>query len=52
MCHSIFNADYQRWLGGALDDAGGENADDAAVPSVAVDDEEPGGCEAGIAGES
>ena len=36
---AVFNADDDGRLGGALDDARGENADDAAMPAVAVDDE-------------
>ena len=35
--HAVFNADDDGGLGGALDDARGENADDAAVPALAVD---------------
>ena len=37
---AIFNADDDGGLGGALDDARSEDADDAAMPAVAVDDEE------------
>ena len=40
MGHTILNADDDGRLGGALDNARGENADDAAMPAVAVDDEE------------
>ena len=37
---AVFNADDDGRLGGALDDARGEDADDAAMPAVAVDDEQ------------
>ena len=37
---AVFNADDESRLGGALDYARGENADDAAMPTVAIDDEE------------
>ena len=42
---AVFDADDDGGLGGALDDARGENADDAAMPAVAVDDEKPVGGE-------
>jgi hypothetical protein len=38
---TVFYADHDGRLGGALDDAGGENADDAAVPAVAVNEQQP-----------
>ena len=43
--HAVFHADHDGGLGGALDDARGENADDAAMPAVAVDDEQAVGDE-------
>ena len=43
--HAVFDADDDGRLGGALDDARGENADDAAMPAVAVDDEQAVGGE-------
>ena len=54
--YTVFDADDDGRLGGALDDARGEDADDAAMPAVAVDDEEAVGgdfrvgCEAGFDG--
>jgi len=42
---TVFNADDNGGLRGALDDARGEDADDAAVPAFAVDDEEAVGGE-------
>ena len=45
---AVFDADDEGGLGGALDDARGENADDAAMPAVAVDDEEAVGCNFGV----
>ena len=50
--HAVFDADDDGRLGGALDDARGENADDAAMPAVAVDDEEAVGGEFGVGGEA
>ena len=35
--HAVLDADHDGRLGGALDDARGENADDAAMPAFAVD---------------
>jgi hypothetical protein len=35
--HAVFHADHDGRLGGALDNARGENADDAAMPAFAVD---------------
>jgi hypothetical protein len=49
---AVFNADDDGRLGGALDDARGENADDAAMPAVAVDDEQAVGGEFGVGGEA
>ncbi len=43
-----FDADYDGGFGGALDDARGENADNAAMPAVAVDDEEAVGDDFGV----
>ena len=37
---AFLNADDDGGLGGAFDDARGENADDAAMPAIAIDDEE------------
>ena len=37
--HAFFHADDDGGLGGALDDARGEDADDAAMPAFAIDDE-------------
>jgi hypothetical protein len=37
--HSVFNADYDGGLGGALNYARSEDAYDAAMPAVAVDDQ-------------
>ncbi len=50
--HAVFNADDDGGLGGALDDARGEDADDAAMPAVAIDDEKAVGGEFGIGGEA
>ena len=46
--HAVFDADDDGRLGGALDDARGEDADDAAMPAVAVDDEQAVGGEFGV----
>ena len=37
---AVFNADDDGGLGGALDDARGEDADDAAMPAFAIDDQQ------------
>ncbi len=42
---AVFHADDDGRLGGALDHARGENADDAAMPAVAVDDQQAVGGE-------
>ncbi len=52
MGDAVFDADDDGGLGGALDDARGEDADDAAMPAVAVDDEQACGDEFGIGGEA
>ena len=44
---AVFDADDESGLGGALDYARGENANDAAMPTVAIDDEETVGNEFG-----
>jgi len=49
---AVFNADDDGGPGGALDDAGGKDADDAAMPSLALDDEEAGGGEIEVRGEA
>ena len=49
---AIFHADDEGGLGGALDNARGENADDAAMPPIAVDHEEPVGCNFGVGAET
>ena len=36
---AVFVAEDERGVAGALDDARGENAEDAAMPAIAVDDE-------------
>ncbi len=50
--HAVFDADHDGGLGGALDDARGENADDAAVPAFAVDDQQAVGGQFRIGGEA
>ncbi len=50
--HAVFHTDDDGGLGGALDDAGGEDADDATVPTVAGDDEHFVGGELGFGGEA
>jgi hypothetical protein len=50
--HAVFDADHDGRLGGALDDARGENADDAAMPAVAVDDQQAVGGEFGVGGQA
>ncbi len=45
---TIFNADDDGRLGGALFLARGEDADDAAMPTIAVDEEEPVGAKFSI----
>ena len=52
MSHAIFHADDDGGLGCALDDAGGEDADDSAVPTIAGDDEHLVGGEFGFGGEA
>ena len=42
---SVFDADYDCGLGGPFDYTGGEDADDTAMPAVAVNDEEAVGGE-------
>ena len=37
---AVFNADHERRLGGAFHDARSEDADDSAMPAVAIDDEQ------------
>ena len=49
---AVFDADDDGGLGGALDDAGGEDADDAAMPAFAIDDRRPVGGEFGDGGEA
>ena len=44
----VFHVDDDRGLGGALDHARGEDADDAAMPAVAVDDEQAAGGKFGV----
>ena len=46
--YAVFNADDDGGLGGALDHARGEDADDAAMPAIAVDDEEAVGGDFGV----
>ena len=48
MRHAVFDADHDGGLGGALDDARGQDADDAAMPAVAIDDQQPFGGENGV----
>src|ERR1039458_9840549 len=48
MGYTVFHADDDGRLGGAFDDARGENADDAAMPAIAVDDEEAVGGDFGV----
>ena len=50
--HAVFDADHDGRLGGALDDARGEDADDAAMPAVAIDHQQPVGGEFGVGGEA
>ena len=52
MSDAVFDADDDGGLGGALDDARGENADDAAMPAVAIDDEEAVGADFGVGAET
>ena len=52
MRHAIFNADDEGRLGGALHNARGKNADDAAMPAVAIDHQQPRSGEIRIVGES
>ena len=49
---AVFNADDDGGLGGAFDDARSEDADDAAMPAVAVDDEQARGGKFGVGGEA
>ena len=49
---AVFDADHDGRLGGALDHARSENADDAAMPAVAVDHEQAVGGEVGVVGEA
>ncbi len=39
--HAIFNADHDSGFGSAFDHARGEDADDAAMPAVAVNNQQP-----------
>ena len=50
--YAVFDADDDGGFGGALDDAGGEDADDAAMPAFAVDEEQTIGDEFGVGGET
>ena len=49
---AILDADDDGGLGGALDNARGEDADDAAMPAFAVDDEQAIGCDLGVGREA
>ena len=49
---AILNADDDGWLCGAFNDARGEDADDAAMPSVAFDDEKAATSEVGAGGKA
>ena len=40
MSHVVFDADDDSRLGRALDHARGQNADDAAMPALAIDDQQ------------
>ncbi len=49
--HAVFDADNDGGFGGALDDARGEDADDAAMPAFAVDQQQAVGGDFGVAGQ-
>ena len=49
---AVFDADDDGRLGGAFDHARGEDADDAAMPAVAVDNEQALGGKFGVGGET
>ena len=49
---AVFNADDERGFGGTFDDARGEDADDAAMPAIAIDDDEACGGKISVGGEA
>ena len=50
--HAVFDADHDGRLGGALDHARGQDADDAAMPAVAVDHQQAAGGKFGVVGKA
>ena len=50
--HAVFHADHDGRFGGALYDARSQDADDTAMPSIAIEHEQSFGGECGVVGQA